>query len=310
MEDILLFITGKYLIPFVGGAFFMGGLLLILSAFKERAEALAKRVDKVRAPGKAGKGLAKGSGGVSAERHRALPSQGLTEAEHRQIVRALTSFGVPSSRAISVFGLTRLAVVGLVVALVAVLPWTAGQGMKTVMYIAIVGAVGWLTPVYVVRMLIKRHNVAVVTGLPDSLELLAVCVEAGLSLENALQRVSRELMASHPAIAGELALTWAEIVILPSRDAALFNFAERLDIPSVRSVVGTLAQTMRFGTPLAQSLRVVAADLRTEQMTRVEEAANRLPALMTIPVMLFIMPTIFLVLGGPAALRVIDAFAK
>jgi tight adherence protein C len=310
MEAELFARLGSYIVLLAGMTFFAGGAFVIASAFKARSEMLSRRIEKIRTLRTGGIGLAKGRGGVSEERHRALPSQGLTEAEHRQIARALTPLGVPSTEVISVFGLIRLVIVGLGVAFISLLPWTAGQGIRTVLFAAFAGIVGWLAPVTVIRMMIKRHNIAVAIGLPDALELLAVCVEAGLSLEAALQRVSRELMASHPAIAGELAMTWAEIVILPSRDAALLNFAERLDIPSVRSVVSTLAQTMRFGTPLAQSLRVVAADLRTEQMTRLEEAANRLPALMTIPVMVFIMPTIFLIVGGPAALRAIDAFTK
>ena len=157
---------------------------------------------------------------------------------------------------------------------------------------------------------LARRKRAVSTGLPDALELLAVCIESGLSLENGLQRVSTELKRSQPALGDELAMTWAEINILPDRDQALLNFAARVDTPSARSVVNTLSQTLRYGTPLARSLRVVAADVRMEQLTAMEEKANRLPALMTVPVMLFIMPTIFLIIGGPAALKLMDAFFK
>ncbi len=89
----------------------------------------------------------------------------------------------------------------------------------------------------------------------------------------------------------------------------MLNLAERVNIPVVRSVVGTLSQTLRYGTPLAASLRVVAADVRIDQLDALEEKANRLPALMTVPVMLFIMPTIFLIVGGPAALKLMDIFA-
>ena len=144
--------------------------------------------------------------------------------------------------------------------------------------------------------------------MPDALELLVVCVEAGLSLEDGLDRVVTELRRSQPALADELDLTLADLRILPSRDQALLNFAERIDIPNVRSVVTTLAQTLRYGTPLAQSLRVVAAEMRDDFLIELEERANRLPAYLTLPVILFLMPTIFLVVGGPAALRLFDAF--
>jgi tight adherence protein C len=102
----------------------------------------------------------------------------------------------------------------------------------------------------------------------------------------------------------------ADLRILPSRDVALTNFAERVDVPSVHSVVTTLAQALRYGTPLAQSLRVVAAELRNDALISLEERANRLPAFMTLPVILFLMPTIFLMVGGPAVLRLLDAFSR
>ena len=113
---------------------------------------------------------------------------------------------------------------------------------------------------------------------------------------------------SQPALADELNLTLADLKILPSRDQALANLAERVDVPSVRSVVTTLAQTLRYGTPLVQALRVTAAELRNDYLVEMEERANRLPAYLTLPVILFLMPTIFLVVGGPAVLRIIDAF--
>ena len=174
---------------------------------------------------------------------------------------------------------------------------------------AIMAAIaGWLFPILFIAHVVKQRTKAVGLGLPDALELLVVCVEAGLSLEDGLQRVARELKESQPALADELTLTWAEINILPSRAQALANLADRVGIPSVRSVVTMLSQSMRFGTPLAQSLRVGAVEMRNDQMMLLEERASRLPALMTIPVMLFIMPTIFLIVGGPAALRLIDTF--
>jgi tight adherence protein C len=135
---------------------------------------------------------------------------------------------------------------------------------------------------------------------------LVICVEAGLSFEDGIDRVAGVLNKSQPALAEELAMTAADLKILPSRDEALAGLAERIDTPSVRSVVTTLSQTLRYGTPLAQGLRVVAGELRNDTLMRLEERANQLPSLMTIPMMLFIMPTIFMIVAGPAVLRVID----
>ena len=174
---------------------------------------------------------------------------------------------------------------------------------------AVGGAIaGWILPILFISRQLKRRAKTIASGLPNALELLVVCVEAGLSLEDSLQRVARELQESQPALSDELALTWAEVNILPDRTKALTNLANRTDNPSVRSVVSMLSQSLRFGTPLAQSLRVGATEMRNDQMTHMEEVASRLPALMTIPVMLFIMPTIFLIIGGPAALRLMDMF--
>jgi tight adherence protein C len=167
---------------------------------------------------------------------------------------------------------------------------------------------GWILPVFVISHLMKKRIKAIVSGLPNALDLLVVCVEAGLSLEDGLQRVARELRESQPALAEELAVTWAEASILPDRTQALVNLSDRIGNPTVRTVVGMMSQSLRFGTPLGQSLRVGATEMRNDQMTKLEERASRLPALMTIPVMLFIMPTIFLIVGGPAALRLMDQF--
>src|SRR6185436_8429597 len=118
---------------------------------------------------------------------------------------------------------------------------------------------GWLVPPIVISTSIKHRKRDVATGLPDALELLVICVEAGLSLEDGIDRIVSELKRSRPALGDELALTSADLKILPSRDDALRNLADRVDLPSIRSVVTTLSQTMRYGTPLAQALRVVAS---------------------------------------------------
>jgi tight adherence protein C len=164
---------------------------------------------------------------------------------------------------------------------------------------------GWFVPAMVVSRQVKARTKAVVRGLPDALELLVICSEAGLSFDDGIDRIVGSLRQSQPALAEELALTSADLKILPNREVALANLAERIDVPSVRSVVTTLTQTLRYGTPLAQALRLVASQLRNDTVLRLEERANALPTLMTIPMILFIMPTIFMVIAGPAVLRVL-----
>lgn len=143
---------------------------------------------------------------------------------------------------------------------------------------------------------------------PNSLDLLVICAEAGLSLDAALTRVARDLGPAAPHLADELGLTAVELGFLPNRRQALQNLARRTDLPALRAVVNTLVQTERYGTPLAQALRVLAAEFREERMLKAEEKAARLPAILTVPMIIFILPTLFVVLIGPAMVRVVHNF--
>lgn len=147
-------------------------------------------------------------------------------------------------------------------------------------------------------------------ALPDGLDLMVICSEAGLSLDATLVRVSRELGNSWPELAEEFAITAAELTFLPDRRLAFDNLNNRSTCEEIRAVVNTLLQTAKFGTPLAQSLRVLASEMRGMRMTRAEEKAARLPALLTVPMIVFILPTLFIVLLGPAAINIMDTFAK
>ena len=137
-----------------------------------------------------------------------------------------------------------------------------------------------------------------------------ICAEAGLSLDTALNRVADEMAVSAPELADELALTSVELNFLPERRMALGNLAKRVDLPAIRGVVNTLIQTEKYGTPLAQSLRVLSAEFREQRMLKAEEKAARLPATLTVPMIMFILPTLFIVLVGPAMLGVYDQMSK
>ncbi len=234
-------------------------------------------------------------------------AEGLSAEERWQIVRSFSKINVPPSMALAVFTGIRFALAFGGGAL-AYLAGPASRPMLPIVLGAAAAIAGWLLPVMMVNFKLKQHRQSVATALPNALELLAICVNVGLSLEAAFQRVAAEIRLSSPALADELSLTWAEISISPSREQALANMAERVNLPSVKSVISTLIQSLRFGTPLAQSLRNAANEMRNHQMIEMEERANRLPAMLTVPVMLFIMPTMFLIVGGPAAIRLMDTF--
>lgn len=291
-----------------------GGVSLIGYAIRQRRDELARRVSLVE-PRLSATSAAEAAAaeGFRREPLAEIPG-GLSIPDRREIMRRLATFRIPASRAMLTFSVLR----GATVILVGLIGFVVGSAITALdnqpaivllMGIAF-GIGGWFLPVMVVSHMVKARTQAVAAGLPDALELLVVCVEAGLALEDGIERIVVEMRHSHPPLAEELALTAADLKILPSRDQALSNLADRVDVPTVRSVVTTLAQTMRYGTPLAQALRTVASEMRNDALLELEERANRLPTLLTLPMMLFIMPTIFLIVGGPAALRLIDTFLK
>lgn len=146
-------------------------------------------------------------------------------------------------------------------------------------------------------------------GLPDALDLLVICAEAGLTVDAAFNRVAKELGRAYPELGDEFALTAIELSFLNERKQAFDNLAYRVNLDAVRGVVTTMVQTERYGTPLASALRVLSAEFRNERMMRAEEKAARLPAIMTVPLILFILPVLFIVILGPAACSIADAFA-
>jgi tight adherence protein C len=182
------------------------------------------------------------------------------------------------------------------------------EGPPTVKILAVMIAavVGIYLPSVVVANVVAKRRVQLQRGLPDSLDLLVICAESGLALDAALTRVSREMVRSAPELADELSMTAVELGFQPNRRTALDNFLKRTDLPSIRGVVNTLMQTEKYGTPLAQSLRVLASEYRDERMLMAEEKAAKLPATLTIPLIVFILPTLFIVLLGPAIISAID----
>lgn len=177
---------------------------------------------------------------------------------------------------------------------------------------AVLGAVllGFYAPEIYLANLAKKRQQAVQKALPDGLDLLVICAEAGLSLDTALNRVAEEIGPSSPELAEELGLTAVELNFLPDRRQALQNLERRCPMPAIRGVVNTLAQTEKYGTPLSQSLRVLSGEFRERRMLKAEEKAARLPATLTVPMIVFILPTLFVVLGGPAVLSVYDNLIK
>ena len=166
---------------------------------------------------------------------------------------------------------------------------------------------GVYAPDIVVKNAIDKRKNVLRLGLPDALDLMVICAEAGLSLDSSLKRVAKEMALSCAEIADEFGLASVEIGFLPDRVMALRNLVKRTALPGIRGLVNTLIQSERYGTPLAQSLRVLSAEYRNERLMKAEEKAARLPAIMTVPMILFVLPPLFVVLIGPGALKIIDS---
>lgn len=165
-----------------------------------------------------------------------------------------------------------------------------------------IGAVlaGFVLPeVYIKNLATKRRDVLNYL-LPEGLDLLTICVEAGLSIDSAFRRVSREMQNTMPELAAEFEMTAIELTYLPDRQQALENMAERSESPAIAALVNALRQTEKYGTPLAASLRILSQEFRQTRASKAEEKGARMPALMTVPLMVFILPTLITVLIAPA----------
>jgi tight adherence protein C len=168
-----------------------------------------------------------------------------------------------------------------------------------------IGAVllGFMAPeLYIKNVAAKRREILNYV-LPEGLDLLTICVEAGLSIDAAFRRVAKEMHGPMPVLAAEFEMTAIELTYLPDRQQALENMAERSNLDAVTALVNALRQTEKYGTPLAQSLRVLCQEFRQTRASKAEEKGARTPALMTVPLMVFILPTLITVLLAPAIMQ-------
>ena len=165
---------------------------------------------------------------------------------------------------------------------------------------------GMHLPYLLLKSKIQRRQLSIRRAFPDSLDLLLICVESGMSIEAAFRKVSQEVGTQSIPLAEELTLTTAELSYLQERRQAYENLAKRTDIEGVKAVCVALQQAERYGTPLGQTLRVMAQENRDMRMAEAEKKAAGLPPKLTVPMILFFLPVLFVVILGPAAIRVMD----
>ena len=230
--------------------------------------------------------------------------------ERQRLVKLLVAAGIKSRGSLANF----LATKTCGAAILAGLAWLVIELEQVEDYWLWLGSlgvailVGWRLPDFILGRLVKRRRLRVEQGMPDALDLLVICAEAGLSLNQAIGEVSQQLRLSNNAVADEFEVTAAEMQVLPDFTQALDNMVERTGLDVLRGLVATLKQSLKFGTPLAESVRMIAAEMREMRRARIEERAARLPVLLAIPMMMFILPCLFMVVGTPVVLRIMDTF--
>jgi tight adherence protein C len=219
----------------------------------------------------------------------------------------LVQAGYPDARAVPLYLGTRLFLpLALATAIFVLLPTAGWPWMFAVIAAAWFAVLGYVFPPVYVGMRRRKRQKEMQKALPDALDLLVVCVEAGLALNQALVRVSEETERLSPVLAEQLALVNLEIRAGTARDDALRNLGERTGLDDIKSLVAMLVQTDRFGTSIAQALRVQADTLRTKRRQRAEEAAAKTTIKLVFPLVLFIFPAMFVVILGPALIQILD----
>jgi tight adherence protein C len=174
-------------------------------------------------------------------------------------------------------------------------------GMK-VLYATLAAAAGYYLPNVFVENLAQKRQQAIKIAFPEALDMLLICVQSGMSVEASFGKVSKEVVAQSVELGEELSLTTAELSYLPERRAAFENLAKRTNLPSVKAVTTALIQAERYGTPVGQALRVMAKENREMRMSEAEKKAAALPPKLTVPMILFFLPVLFVVILGPAAI--------
>lgn len=235
----------------------------------------------------------------------------LSARDTEVLARTLAASGLEPSKAMPIFIGGKLACLLGVPAIVylgtALLGYSTG---KQGLYTALSVVVGMMLPNWVISLIRRPYQNSLRRGIPDALDLLVVCAEAGLGLESAVERVAQEMKQSNRPVGVEFSLLMHEMRILPDRRIALTNLAERSGQPGLKRLAGTIAQTLKYGTPLSQALRSLAADMRNERMIQFEERAGKLPAMLVLPMILFVMPCLFIVMMGQPVSQLMSSLGK
>ncbi len=284
------------------------------NSIKPRLKAIKKRRDKLKADYLAPEKIAKDTGKAPPNWMRAVVDK-LANVKGNQLEKLnyrLIQAGYHTKDGAVIFMFVKLVapIVGLAIGLLfADINWNSPFTSEQVgdwFILILCGYAFSMLPNLLLHNKRQKRYAEIVRALPDTLDLMLICAEAGLSLSAALDRVTKELGNTYPEMADELGFTAVEIGFLPNRSTALTHLAERVDIQEIRGIVNVLKQTEKYGTPIGQALRVLSKDFRAERMLRAEQKAAQLPAIMTIPLIIFILPTLFVIVLAPAVISILN----
>lgn len=180
--------------------------------------------------------------------------------------------------------------------------------MVRIFTVVCAGFFGFYLPNIIITNKTKKRQLSIKRAWPDALDLILICVESGISIEAAMRRVSEELVEQSPELAEEMVLTTAELSFLQERRMAYENLCNRTGLDMVKAVAQALIQAERYGTPIAQALRVLAQESRDDRMAEAEKKAASLPPKLTVPMIVFFLPVLMAVIMGPAGIQVADTF--
>lgn len=292
------------------------GLAAALYRDQRRAERLSRRLRLARA----------GAGAVASDSGDGLPTPlriittlGETMARSgilstrtlEELRHTLQVAGFRGGHGLGLFIGTKLVLVVALPLATQVLPLLLHRALPYPgLIMAVAAGIGLLAPDKVVRILRKRYVRALEAGLPDALDMMVICGQAGLGLEASIERVAVEIEYAHPAVGAELTRTAREMQVNADIRLALLNLGSRTGLESARRLAAVLIQSMQYGTPLTQALRALAAEQRQELLVKFEGRAARLPVLLTLPMIIFILPCVFLVVAGPAMVNVYRTMVK
>ncbi|WP_284876522.1 type II secretion system F family protein [Brevundimonas sp. MEB006b] len=320
MENFIRFITDPQNLLSIGvGVLVFATVVTLLSsmtggvALDKRMKAVAERRDDLKRRSRANM-----AGGQGALRHtddgfkkRIVDRLNLSKLlEDPKVAGQMVQAGYRGPRPLTTFYFFRftspfifMIVAAFYLFVIKVVDWPTMNKVTATMAAAVAG---FYAPNLYLKNRIDKRRASIMQAFPDALDLLLICVEAGMSIEAAIAKVSQEMGPSSIDLAEELSLLSAELSYLPDRRMAYENLGKRTNHPGVKSVATAMTQAETYGTPLATALRVMAKENRDLRMSAAEKKASALPAKLTVPMILFFLPVLFIVILGPAILNVID----